>query len=300
MPRPTSRLLVRSVIAACVVFGLAAQAGELRVMSFNIRYGTAPDGDHAWDERRPYAVQTVLAFAPDLLGTQECLAFQRDQLLAFLPGLAVVATGRDDGADGGEMCAAFFREERFAFVASGTFWLGETPEVVGSRGWDAALPRIATWLRLRELASGREILWLNTHLDHEGELARRESAAQLHAWLAANRGAATLVVTGDFNAAASAEPRSVQDLLVAGRPDAEPFARLATAPLLLDTWTAAHGDREPDAGTFHGFGRVLEPGRIDWILVSPGLRVLEAEIVRTTYGDIWPSDHCPVVAVLDW
>jgi endonuclease/exonuclease/phosphatase family metal-dependent hydrolase len=269
-----------------VLAGLAGLAGaaELRVMSFNIRYGTADDGDDAWPARQDLVIRTIETAAPDLLGTQECLDFQRDLLAAALPAYAVIGVGRDDGADGGEMCACFYRADRFALRDQGTFWLSETPEEVGSRGWDAVLPRIATWLRLHDRSTGRELLWLNTHLDHRGEQARLASLSLIARWLAVNRQGASLVVTGDFNLAVDASPDG-------------PQARLR-GDLLVDTWTVVHGPEEPADGTFNGFGVSPRPGRIDWILASADLAVKEAGVVRTRYEGRWPSDHCPVTATL--
>jgi endonuclease/exonuclease/phosphatase family metal-dependent hydrolase len=276
------------------------QNASLRVMSLNVRYGTADDGAHAWSHRAPVVQAVVREFGPDLLGTQECLAFQRDQLLAGLDGFAVVAAGRDDGGEQGEMCASFYRADRFVLRGSGTFWLGESPGVPGSRGWDAALPRVATWLRLFDRRGGGEVLWLNTHLDHAGERARRESAAQIHRWLREHRRGATLVVTGDFNAPAAGRGATVHRLLRYGadagvRPT--PADAAATAPLLVDTWAARHGE-DPRAGTFHGFGDRIRPGRIDWVLVSADASVLAADLDTRRHGGLWPSDHLPVTAVV--
>ena len=287
----TRRTLVAATLLLTLLAFTTVPASDLKVMSFNIRYGTAEDGDHAWPHRASHVIDIIASFAPDLLGTQECLDFQRDALIAALPGHDVVAAGRDDGAGAGEMCACFYRRDRFELIESGTFWLSEIPETIGSRGWDAALPRIATWLRLRDRESSVELLWLDTHFDHQGERARRESAALLNQWLGAHRQAAALIVTGDFNLPADAKPGSAQQLLLTG-------AEAADEPLLLDTWTVVHGEMEPKEGTFSGFGRHPRPGRIDWILVSDDLQVKKAGIDRRRYGDIWPSDHFPVTAVI--
>ena len=266
---------------------VATTATDLRVVSFNIRYGTADDGDHAWPHRLPQVRATIDTLRPDLLGLQECLADQRDTLAAALPGFAVVATGRDDGAEQGEMCACFYRHDRFDRLEHGTFWLSETPAVVGSRGWDAALPRIATWVRLRDRASGRGLLWLNAHLDHRGAESRREAAALIHRWLTDHRGDADLVVTGDFNASATGR---AHHLLRHGH-------GAGGVPLLVDTWNAAHGPGG-GPGTYHGFTGEPRSARIDWVLASPHLPVREATVVDARAGARWPSDHFPVLATL--
>jgi endonuclease/exonuclease/phosphatase family metal-dependent hydrolase len=271
-----------------------ADMAEFRVMSFNIRYGTADDGDHAWPQRAACVVEVIDGFGPDLLGLQECLAFQRDELMAALPGYDVVAVGREDGAEGGEMCACFYRADRFERLDTGTFWLSDTPAVTASRGWDAALPRIATWVRLRRWEGGGDVLWLNTHFDHMGAEARRRSAALLHRWLRDHAQGAPVVVTGDFNADAADAAGGAGDVhraLVSGEP-------AAATPLLQDTWLARHPEIAAEDGTFNGFGRHPRPGRIDWVLVTPDLDVTRAGIVRTRCGDILPSDHFPGTAVV--
>ncbi len=127
----------------------------IRVMSFNIRYGTAADGENHWDRRKEFLAETIAAFDPDLLGTQETLAFQRDYLAERLKGYTAYGAGRDDGRERGEMAAVFFRAGRFEKLDGGHFWLSEKPDVAGSKSWDAALTRIVTWLKLRDRRAGR-------------------------------------------------------------------------------------------------------------------------------------------------
>ncbi|MFZ4629211.1 MAG: endonuclease/exonuclease/phosphatase family protein, partial [Blastocatellia bacterium] len=132
--------------------GLSGQSAQssrtVRVMSYNIRYGTANDGENHWDKRRTFLVDTIRQFDPDLLGTQETLGFQRDYLAEALPGYETLGVGRDDGAEKGEMTALYFKRERFEKLDGGHFWLSETPEIPASKSWDAALTRMATWVRL--------------------------------------------------------------------------------------------------------------------------------------------------------
>ena len=184
-------------------------SGEaVRVMSFNIRYGTAKDGDNHWDHRREFLLETIRGFNPDLLGTQETLKFQRDWLAEQLDGYAVLGVGRNDGVDDGEMMALYYRRGRFELLDSGHFWLSETPDVVGSKSWDSSLPRMVTWVRLqdRRQSDGRPLLFLNTHFDHMGRTAREESSRLLRRKAATLGAESSIVVTGDFNAAADSEP----------------------------------------------------------------------------------------------
>src|SRR5262245_35514255 len=108
-------------------------ADPIRVMTFNIRYGTAMDGENHWDKRKEFLIETIKAFDPDLLGTQETLGFQRDYLAKKLPGYGVLGIGRDDGKEQGEMMALYFRQARFTKTAEGHFWLSETPDTIGSK-----------------------------------------------------------------------------------------------------------------------------------------------------------------------
>jgi endonuclease/exonuclease/phosphatase family metal-dependent hydrolase len=266
-----------------------AAARAVRAMSFNIRYGTARDGDNAWPNRREAVFGVIRGFAPDLLGTQETLAFQRDELLAALPEHAAVAAGRDDGAEAGEMAALFYRRDRFDLLDSGHLWLSETPAVVGSRGWDAALPRIATWAKLRDRAApdAPPILFCNTHFDHVGRQARLESARLIRRSLTDLGSGCRLVVTGDFNAAEGSPPYAAL------------FTEDADAVHLIDTQRAAIPEPTGSEGTFNSF----DPGgtgggRIDWIGCSTDWRVVAAGIDRTVIAGRTPSDHWPVTAIL--
>ena len=269
-----------------------AAAPPVSVMSFNIRYGTAADGVNAWPGRRERVIACIRRIDPDLLGTQEMLAFQRDELAAGLPGHAAVAVGRDDGLDAGEMAGIFYREDRFRRIAAGHFWLSSTPEIIGSRGWDAALPRIATWVRLedRRQPDAPDLLFLNTHLDHRGGEARLESARLIRRWLTAEAADCRVIFCGDFNADEGSEPYAA--LFAAG-------AAAAGLRPLVDTLRAVRPERAAAEGTFTGFeaGRVGGP-RIDWIGCSPDWSVRAAAIDRSSSDGRTPSDHAAVTAVL--
>lgn len=266
-----------------------AQSQELiRVMSFNIRYGTANDGINRWELRKDFLVQTIRDFDPDLLGTQETLAAQRDYLSEKLEGYAAVAAGRDDGKEGGEMAALFYRKDRFEPIDQGHFWLSATPEKVGSKGWDAALPRIATWVKLkdRRRPEAQPILLVNAHLDHKGDRARLESCRLIRSELTKLGSDARWIVTGDFNADPSQEPYQALFDNTADRK-------------LLDTYRAIHPTPGPNEGTFSSFAIANTSGpRIDWIGCSEEFQVRLARIDRTSRDGRTPSDHFPVTAVL--
>lgn len=273
----------------------AGDMEPIRVMSFNIRYGTANDGDNHWERRKDFLMETIRAFDPDLLGTQETLAEQKQYLLEHLPGYIAVGVGRDDGKEKGEMAALFLRSARFEKLAEGHFWLSESPETVGSKGWDAALPRIATWVQLKDLKATRAdgnkpstLLFLNTHFDHRGKEAREQSALLIRNRVPKLAMGASWIVTGDFNAS----------------PAEGPYKNLFGAedqndPVLVDTYRSMHPSAVPDEGTFSGFLASQTQGpRIDWIGCSPDFQVLDARIDRTQKDGRTPSDHFPVTAIL--
>src|SRR5687768_13886923 len=181
----------------------------LRVMSFNIRYDTPSDGVNAWPLRRDWVAALIRFHGADVVGVQEALAHMLTDLDTRLPGFARVGVGRADGRTGGEFSAILYRTDRVALIDSGTFWLSPTPEVPGSKGWDAAIERVATWARFRDRRTGCRYVHLNTHFDHEGERARQESARLIRRRLAELAGGDPVVVTGDLNAVPASAPYRV-------------------------------------------------------------------------------------------
>jgi endonuclease/exonuclease/phosphatase family metal-dependent hydrolase len=261
---------------------------DVKVMSFNIRYGTARDGENHWDRRKDFLADTVKAFGPDLLGTQETLGFQRDFLAKKLAGYGVLGVGRDDGKEKGEMMAVYWRDARFEKTDGGHFWLSKTPDDAGSKAWDTSLPRMATWVLLKDRKGGKDVLFLNTHFDHLGTEARAESAKLIREKVLTLGKGCSVIVTGDFNAGEGGAPYKA---LFGPREKEE-------SPL-LDSFRVAHPKKGEAEGTMSWFRAGPSKGdRIDWIGVSRDWRVISAGIDRTEKGGRTPSDHFPVTAVL--
>lgn len=260
----------------------AAQPAPLTVMSFNVRYGTANDGDNRWPARRDLLFDVIRQQDADLIGLQETLDFQIDEIVAAAPAYAVVGVGRDDGARKGEYAAILFRKDRLHVAASGTFWFSDTPDVVGSSSWGNRVTRVCTWARFVD-RDGRGFWLFNVHLDHESQPSREKSVALLRQRIDARPSPREpVIVTGDFNVGESNEA----------------LHALTAGHAFVDTFRVAHPDQKV-VGTFTGFrhGRI-DGDKIDYVFAQPGMEVLSASIVRTDRDGRYPSDHFPVVARL--
>lgn len=258
-------------------------------MSFNVRNSQADDGVNAWDRRREVFFTTVRGFRPDLVGFQEVRADQYEAMIARLSELAFSGRARDDGRRKGEWALIGFRRDRFTLLGQGDFWLSEHPDVPGSKSWDAAFPRICSWVRLRETATGWEFIFANTHFDHKGVVARREAATVLTRELAAIAHGAPLILTGDLNVT---EDDAVYASLV--RPDAPGGLGW------IDAYREVHPERLPGELSFHAFKGGTMGARIDFILHTAHLAAVEAAIDHTNSADgRFPSDHYAVTATLE-
>jgi len=285
-----SRILL-TALACCACLSTCIStcpaAEPLQVMSYNIRYANPQDGEDVWTARRD-TVAGVLAGA-DICGLQEVLGSQLNDLRERMPQWDWYGVGRDDGATQGEMVPIGFRKSRVELLDKGTFWLSPQPTVVGQPGWDAALPRIASWARLRDRATSTEFLFLNTHFDHRGKQARAESGSLLRTWLAQHRQQLPVIVAGDFNAQLADQP--LMNLLMADRS--------AGALVLQDARARAAKTDTGPSGTWNAFKKIAEGSRIDHILVSSHIVVDEFRTLdpRTPAGR-FGSDHLPIRAML--
>lgn len=292
--------LTRSLLAALLLPTLAlstaagggsSQAADqtdsatLRVMTFNIRYANPDDGPDYWDNRREAVVRMVRDCRPDILGIQEGLAPQVDFLDSALTDYTYVGVGRDDGARAGEYAAIFYRDSLFTPLEQGHFWLSETPDTP-SMGWDAVCIRIATWVRLLDKASGHELLVFNTHFDHVGVEARRESARLLLERVHAFGDSIPTLIMGDFN-----------------YPVTDPsLAPLMTAPTFCEARATAQtkpqGDSLPSV-TYRGFGHGEQGDLIDHIFCQQ-FTPLTYEVITSGYGVSYLSDHLPVLITVTY
>lgn len=281
--------LLRSLLllATLALASLATAAEPLRVMSFNVRLSAAKDGDNAWPKRTELFFATIAAYGPDLIGFQEVLADQHDAITARLSDFAFSGVARDDGKRKGEWSCVAYRKTRFTLVDSGTFWLSETPEIPGSKSWDAALTRICSWVRLRETATGKEFVYANTHFDHVGKIARAEASKVISQRVSAIAAGVPALLTGDLNIN---EDNPAYSVFV--KPTSPGAIRW------IDSYRTLHPQRGPDEASFHGFKGGIQGSRIDFVFHTDHWVATAAAIDRTSKDGRYPSDHYPVTATV--
>lgn len=274
------------IVRRPVAFG--SEADNVKIMTFNIRYGLANDGADHWDARRDGVFDRIAKQGADVVGVQEALGFQMDQLGQALSGYKAVGVGRDDGKRAGEFCGIFYRKDRFTVADSGVFWFSNSPWTKGSMHWGNLIPRICTWVRLVEKKTARAFYVYDVHFDHQSQVSRQKSAELLAQRVAQREPKDPVVVLGDFNT--DLDNPALLYLRRVGYAD---------APVeLLDTWRRLYPN-EKETGTYHAFTGKADGGKIDHILTEPSTEVLDAQIDRTPIeSGRYPSDHFPVTVVL--
>ena len=270
-----------------IMAGADAQQ-PLNVMSFNIRLNTASDSLNAWPYRKDNVASQILFHDAHIVGVQEALHNQMVDLKDRLKGYKYVGVGRDDGKEKGEYSAIFYDTTRLQVLKSETFWLSQTPEVPGSKSWDAAITRVVTWAQMKDRKSGKIFYAFNTHFDHMGKVARAESARLLLQKVKSIAGKSPVVVTGDFNAVPSDEPIMV-------------VVDKSNADRLIDTKEVSTTAHYGPTGTFTGFkAKETTNDPIDYIFIKNGFKVLKHATLSQSWQGRFSSDHYPVLAVLQW
>ena len=271
------RKVLFMLLAALTLASCAEERVKVRWATFNVRYDNPDDAPNHWDARKERVADYIKEMKFDVFGTQEVLHRQFEDLKALLPDYEGVGVGRDDGATDGEYAAVFYNKHVFGALDSGTFWLSENPDSVGQKGWDAACVRIATWVKLQHKATGKIVMAVNTHYDHVGEVARKESSLLIIRKIKEIVGDRPAVLTGDFNVTE----------------DSEAYRTIVSNEfVLLD----AHKVAEHTGGagyTFHGFGKAAPEGyKIDFVFVTPQIKVLRSEVTPEVKEALL-SDHNP-------
>lgn len=255
---------------------------ELKVMTFNIRYGTANDGENNWVFRKDLVMEVIRENNPDILSLQEALDFQISEILDELSGYSYLGVGRDDGKNKGEYSAILFAKDRFIVDTTETFWFSETPNVAGSITWEASLPRICSWGLLFDKFSKRSLNVYNVHLDHQSQISREKSAEMLIKKIQSGKSSLPVILTGDFNCGEN-NP-AIQKIISSG---------------LNDTYGKLFAPKQ-DEGTFNGFKGDRSGEKIDYIFVNGGFEIISAKIIYSNKDGRYPSDHFPVTAIIKY
>jgi endonuclease/exonuclease/phosphatase family metal-dependent hydrolase len=258
----------------------------LQVMTFNIRLNVASDSLNAWPYRKAKLASQVLFHQAELLGVQEALHDQMMDLSERLPQFKFVGVGRDDGKTKGEYSAIFYDTTRLRVLQSNTFWLSLTPEVPGSKSWDAAITRIVTWAKFKDRKTKKIFYAFNTHFDHMGKVARKESALLLLQKVKEIAGATPAVITGDFNARPADEP--IQVVMDKNNP-----------LHVLDSKDLSVTPHYGPTGTFNSFrSKETDDQPIDYIFLKGKWKVLSHATISQTWEGRFASDHFSVLAKL--
>ena len=273
-------------VLGCLLLGIFCSNAQLNVMTFNIRLSTLSDSANAWIYRADKVSSQILFHEADIIGVQEALHSQMIDLQNDLKGFKYVGVGRADGKEDGEYSAIFYNSKKLQLLASKTFWLSETPTVPGSKSWDAAITRIVTWAKFKDIKSKRSFFVFNTHFDHMGTVARRESAKLLLKKINEIAGKNQVIVTGDFNAKPGDEPIQV-------------LVKADSAMKLIDTKSITKQPHYGPTGTFNAFGpKEINDEPIDYIFIKNGFKVSKHSTLSQTWNGLFSSDHFPVFATL--
>jgi endonuclease/exonuclease/phosphatase family metal-dependent hydrolase len=254
-----------------------SSARKMKIITFNIRYGTADDGENRWELRKDLFFELLKEEKADVIGLQEALKSQLDEIKAILPQYEIVGVGREDGKTQGEYSAILYHKNRFAADSTGYFWFSDTPKVPGSKSWGNNVTRICTWALLKDKVNKKSFYFYNLHIDHESQNSREKSAELL---LKTIHPELPVIITGDFNS--GEDNPAVKKILTTG---------------YIDSFRKVHPD-DTDVNTYHAFKGGVKGEKIDYIFISKTLKVFDSKIIRKNRDGHYPSDHFPVSAIL--
>ncbi len=261
--------------------GLFAQNNML-CLTYNIKLDFPKDGENSWTNRKPFMVNQLQFYEPDIFGVQEAMPNQMKDLDSLLTDYNFVGVGRDDGKNKGEYSAIFYKGNEFKILSTSTFWLSQTPEKV-SMGWDAVCNRVCTYALFENINTKKQFYVFNTHFDHIGVEARINSAVLIIQKInEINTQNHPVILMGDFNMQENHE--SIQYI----------------SKYLKDSKTLSKSVPFGPSGTFNGFNfnKPVEE-RIDFIFVSPEIQVEKYAVLSDSKECRYPSDHLPVLINLN-
>lgn len=274
------KIILVAVLLSLTMF--AVQAQKIVVGTFNLRYDNKADSGNLWKDRAPVASALIRFHGFDIVGTQEGLRNQLDDLQKDLPEYTFYGIGRDDGKSKGEHSAIFYKKDKYHLRESGDFWLSETPEKTGF-GWDAKINRICSWVKLQDKKSRKSFYVFNVHYDHRGMVARVESSKLIIRKIEEIAKGQPVILTGDFN----------------GNHQSQWYQFIQNGSLLKDALQQAEHPYMNN-GSFNNF-KTNNPSKdvIDHIFLSAHFKATRYGILTDTYHGKFPSDHYPVLADVD-
>ena len=284
------------LITFCIFCFCSQPKQELKIMTFNIRYGTAEDGENSWENRKSILIETLKKYQPNILGTQESLDFQIEEIHSAFPDWKVFGMGRYHGIElperphesmSGESCRIFYDSTKLILVKEGTFWHSNTPEVAGSMTWGNTLPRITTWGMFQIKKNKRKFVVINTHYHWDEPYVTNASNLIMHKWREI-AGDLPVILMGDFNL----PPTSETHQLFCKKSENNNYRKG-----FLDPWIEL-GKSEQDSGTYNDFIGDKSGDRIDWILVTPQFEMRDIQVIYDNIDKKFPSDHFPVLTIL--
>lgn len=271
-----------SLLLLLAAFAGYTQDASINVMSFNIRLDVTSDSLNSWPYRKDMAASQILFHEADFVGLQEALHHQLNDLKERLPGYASIGGGRNDGKESGEYCAILYNANRFEVQVSETFWLSETPALPGSKSWDAAITRIVTWGKFRDRLTGKEFFVFNTHFDHIGKEARKQSAGMILQKIHELAEDYPVILTGDFNSNEDDEPIKI-------------LTDTSNPRHVTDSKSVSQTPHYGPSGTFNAFRNAeVDDHAIDFIFIKNGVEVLKHATLSQTWRGRFSSDHFPV------
>jgi endonuclease/exonuclease/phosphatase family metal-dependent hydrolase len=257
---------------------------SVTAMTFNIRYGTANDGENSWKFRKSMVFDVVCDSKSDFIGLQEAMIFQIEEIIQKCPTYEYIGVTRNVDPTKGEASPVLYNASKWKLLKGGTKWLSETPDIPGSKSWKSSLPRIFTWGRFQNIEDGYEILIINTHYDHRSAEARVNSSRVIIDHIFTMTNGISTILLGDFNA-----PE-----------DQDPIIYLTTNQVLplKDVYRSLNMDYSEKDMTFYGWNEHA-PGtgkRLDYVFCTREIQPVTSRVVQHNVDGRYPSDHLPVIA----
>lgn len=284
---PVVVILLLLLLPGAVAQQLLKLDYPFRMATYNIRFDNPNDRENVWANRSGNVANLLRFHKADIFCLQEALINQIEDLEAEFPNFEFCGVGRDDGKKAGEFCPVFYNTARFKVIRSGTFWLSETPNKAGSTAWFANLPRIVTWVKFRDKASGDAFYVFNTHLDHASQDARNKGSQLIMQKINEMSEGLPVILSGDFN----------------DKPESAPYNNIVksgSGVIMTDARLVSEYPPHGPTFTYVGWDFIGVPGKIiDYIFVNDKVKIFQHAVLGDNIDGVYPSDHLPLLIELE-